>query len=161
VGQVAERPASAATLRDALSLKEAVTLRHLQYLSHVGLVSQRRNGTEVEYFLDIEKLEELKRELFARPRAEPAETPEEEILARFVRDGRLQKIPERPEKLRIVAAWLAEQFERGVEYPEREVNRILQQHHPDHATFRRLLVDEGFMERRAGIYWRSGASLNG
>lgn len=51
-------------------------------------------------------------------------------------------------------AFLADRFESGRRYAEREVNAILADDAPDHATLRRLLVDEGFLERADGEYWR-------
>jgi len=38
--------------------------------------------------------------------------------------------------------------------PGPKVNTLLQRHHPDFAALRRYLIDEGFMERHAGIYRR-------
>jgi hypothetical protein len=42
----------------------------------------------------------------------------------------------------------------GKRYPEAEVNALLQNHHPDCATLRRYLVDDGYLQRNRGIYWR-------
>jgi len=30
----------------------------------------------------------------------------------------------------------------------------------DHAALRRYLVDEGFLSRQAGVYWRSGGTVD-
>ena len=54
---------------------------------------------------------------------------------------------------------LAQEFEPGERYPEKEVNRRLRAWHPDFAALRRYLVDEGFMERDHGEYWRTGGSF--
>ena len=43
-------------------------------------------------------------------------------------------------------------------YTEAMVNLIIGQRHPDTAALRRYLVDDGFMSREAGVYWRSGGS---
>ena len=51
------------------------------------------------------------------------------------------------------------QFEPGQYYDEREVNRILKRYNDDYATLRRYLVDEGFMSRDAGKYWRTGGTV--
>jgi hypothetical protein len=32
--------------------------------------------------------------------------------------------------------------------------------HGDYATLRRYLVDDGFLERREGFYWRAGGSFD-
>jgi len=39
------------------------------------------------------------------------------------------------------------------------VNATIEGFHPDYATLRRYLVDEGFLNREAGIYWRSGGTF--
>jgi hypothetical protein len=41
----------------------------------------------------------------------------------------------------IILERLALEFEPGVRYPEREVNRILRPFHDDHVTLRRYLVE--------------------
>jgi hypothetical protein len=62
-------------------------------------------------------------------------------------------------KRTIVLDYLAQNFEPGRRYKEKEVNEILAAYHEDVAALRRYMVDEGFMEREAGIYWRSGGSF--
>jgi hypothetical protein len=54
---------------------------------------------------------------------------------------------------------MAQDFEPGHYYEEREVNRILKRYHDDYATLRRYLVDEGFLSRDAGKYWRTGGTV--
>jgi peptide/nickel transport system permease protein len=82
------------------------------------------------------------------------------VLRSFVRGGRLKSIPAARSKRRIVLDHLAQEFEPGRRYPEREVNAVLAAHHDDVATLRRLLVDEGFMERERGRYWRTGGTFD-
>ena len=43
-------------------------------------------------------------------------------------------------------------FERKRKYPEKEVNQLLAVRHPDAASLRRYLVDEGFMTRKNSVY---------
>ncbi len=86
--------------------------------------------------------------------------PRDPIVRRFVSRGRLVAIPARLAKRRLVLDWLAQQFEPGRVYPEATVNRMLGRFHPDFAALRRYLVDEGFMERRQGFYWRAGGSFD-
>lgn len=80
------------------------------------------------------------------------------VMRAFVRDGRLLAIPAQRAKLVVVLDRLAQEFEPGRRYPERQVNAILRRWHPDVAALRRYLVDEGFCEREAGVYWRSGGT---
>ncbi len=84
------------------------------------------------------------------------------VLAPFVWDGRVIAIPAKQAKRRLLLDLLAQEFEPGVRYPEVEVNRRLRPWHPDVATLRRHLVDEGFLDREGGggDYWRSGGTFD-
>lgn len=100
----------------------------------------------------------------APPRGAPGATgdaPDDEakVLRTFFRDGRLVRIPARRAQKRIVLDRLAQEFEVGVRVPERRVNAVLRQFHDDVAALRRYLVDEGFLDREAGQYWRCGGTV--
>ena len=83
------------------------------------------------------------------------------VLESFVApNGRLREIPARHKKRLVVLGWLVEDFQPGRRYDESEVNRILGRRHPDFATLRRRLVDEEFMQRASGVYWRTGSTAN-
>ncbi len=99
-------------------------------------------------------------EVVAGPGADISLLPRDPIVRRFVTGGRLVTIPARLSKRRLVLDWLAQGFEPGRVYPEAVVNRMLGRYHPDFAALRRYLVDEGFMERRQGFYWRAGGSFD-
>jgi hypothetical protein len=86
--------------------------------------------------------------------------PAEVVLRRFVVDGRLVAIPANRSKRLVVLDHLAGLFEPGVRYREAEVNRTLAAYHPDYAALRRYLVDEGFMVRAGGVYWRAGGTVD-
>ncbi|WP_157551244.1 DUF2087 domain-containing protein [Nocardioides jensenii] len=83
------------------------------------------------------------------------------VLGSFLTvDGRLHTIPSKRAKLLVVLDHLAQSFELGQTYPETEVNRILRGFHPDVAALRRYLVDDQFLTRDGGIYWRSGGTVD-
>lgn len=85
----------------------------------------------------------------------PMRDPQAHVRLAFFRDGRLTSLPRRRAYLLAACAELADRFERGRRYTEREVNDILAGDAPDPATLRRLLVDEGLLERdAAGTCWR-------
>jgi hypothetical protein len=84
---------------------------------------------------------------------------EPEVVRRFMRGGRLTEIPSNRSKRLAVLDRLAQEFEPGRRYPERQVNEILGRFHQDVASLRRYLVDEGFMERARGRYWRTGGTF--
>jgi hypothetical protein len=99
----------------------------------------------------------------ARPAPDPTgDAPEDEarVLRSCFRAGRLTQIPAQRSKRRVVLDRLSQEFEAGVRYPERQVNATLRRFHPDVAALRRYLVDEGFLSREDGTYWRTGGSVD-
>lgn len=84
----------------------------------------------------------------------------ERVLANFLdADGRLHTIPTRRAKRLVVLDHLAQEFDPGRVYPESEVVEILTRFHPDHAALRRYLVDDLFLSREDGHYWRTGGTV--
>jgi hypothetical protein len=97
-----------------------------------------------------------------RPGPDPTDdVPEDDarILRRYFRGGRLTQIPPQRARKLVVLDRLAQEFDVGARYSERQVNAILRRFHEDVASLRRFLVDEGFLDRAAGEYWRSGGSV--
>ena len=78
----------------------------------------------------------------------------------FTADGRLHTIPSKQSKRFVVLDHLAQRFEPGRDYTEAEVNESLAEVHPDYAALRRYLVDDLFLTREAGHYWRSGGTVD-
>lgn len=74
-------------------------------------------------------------------------------------NGRLEQMPAKRSRRLVVLDHLARMFEPGHRYPEREVNDMLRTVWPDHAALRRYLVDEGFLDRADGVYWRAGGTV--
>jgi hypothetical protein len=82
------------------------------------------------------------------------------VLRVFLDDGgRLRAMPAKWSKRMVVLDYLSQLFEPGVRYPEAEVSALLRAFHPDYAMLRRYLVDEGFLARSEGIYWRTGGTV--
>ena len=84
----------------------------------------------------------------------------EEQFRPFVQDGRIVAMPARPARRRLLLDCVAQAFEPGLRYPEAVVDDVLRQLCEDHAVLRRYLVDEGFLSRQAGVYWRSGGTVD-
>jgi hypothetical protein len=87
-------------------------------------------------------------------------TPEEAVLSNFMRDGRIVTMPAKRSRRLVLLDYVAQNFEIGVRYAESEVNRTLRDLHEDYAALRRYLIDEGFMTREHGVYWRTGGSVS-
>jgi hypothetical protein len=89
-----------------------------------------------------------------------AEVDDAETLRRFFApDGRLHTMPTRHVKRQLVLDRIAQRFEPGRTYDEREVDAVLKEIHDDHAALRRYLVDDGFLTREANVYRRSGGTF--
>jgi hypothetical protein len=84
---------------------------------------------------------------------------DQRVVDTFVKDGRLVQMPARHAKRRIVLDAIAQRFEIGTTYSETEVNAILRELYDDVAALRRYLVDEDFLSRADGRYWRSGGAV--
>ncbi|HEY3079013.1 MAG TPA: DUF2087 domain-containing protein [Chloroflexota bacterium] len=143
-----------------IDVKPPTVSQHLKHLRVVGLVAVRAEGNSHLHRLDMEKLRRLVRETTEPEKIVSfgadveADAWERQVLDNFFRGERLKEIPASLKKRRMILKWLTSRFDPGVEYPEARVNTLLQRHHPDFAALRRYLIDEGFMERHAGIYRR-------
>ncbi len=96
-----------------------------------------------------------------RPSLTEALRNRDAVLRAFVaQDGSLVGIPVRIGKRLVVLNYVAQSFPIGETWPESTVNAVLAPFHPDVAMLRRYLVDEGFLDRRDGRYWRSGGTTD-
>ncbi len=104
----------------------------------------------------------------AARREAPAEPPSEHggetddrrrVLDRAIVDGRLVAMPAKHSRRLIVLDHIAQRFEPGLRYSERQVNAILASIDTDTAALRRYLVDERFLDRADGEYWRIGGTF--
>lgn len=161
-GSLAAADAAATSLAETLGLPIDRVRRHLTRLASAGVA--RLQPDRRTYRLDAETLR-WAAEQVGPPRGAgialgAVNEDEEAVLNAFFRDGRLLEIPTKASKRRIVLQRVAIEFEPGVRYDEREVNAIVGAFHTDHASLRRYLVDEGFLDREGGEYWRSGGRVD-
>ncbi len=160
LGLLAERERSVEELATLLGLRAPTVSHHLAALREVGLASMRSEGTTHVYHFNPAPLRSLNRQLAPERLAEipddlEADAWERKVLGDYLENGRLKQIPATHRKRLVVLKWLAGKFEPDRRYVELEVNAILAEFHDDYASLRRYLVDEGFMDRRAGVYWRT------
>ena len=95
-----------------------------------------------------------------RPDLQDALRDRDAVLRSFLApDGTLTSIPTKIRKRLVVLDRLSQEFEPGEKFTENEVNNRLRAFHPDVAALRRYLVEEGFLDRADGQYWRSGGTV--
>lgn len=150
-----------AEVAQAAGVSRREALQALSRLAAGGLVARDGEGWR---FVG-EALEEAVRAAAPATPQEPedhgvADPAAARVLARYLRGGRLLSIPSARGKRLVVLDHLARLFEPGVRYPEREVNAFLRAFHDDVAALRRYLVDEGFLSREGGVYWRTGGTVD-
>lgn len=160
VGAVAHRRRSAADIAARTGLGQRAVLRVLAAARQQGVV----DVVDGAYRLDPAVLAEVARQLPSPPPAAErvgyGMTDEERgVLARFFRGERLVELPAQRRKRLIVLERLALEFEPGARYAEADVNAALATFADDVATLRRALVDEGFLDRAEGVYWRAGGRV--
>ena len=142
----------------ATGLSSAQVGKALGKLVDVGLVVGKGGQSTIA----AEVFQQAARVTLARPAAgghDALPAADRKVMNAFVVDGRLQSIPSSPGKRLVILDWLAQMFEPGRHYSEAMVNLTLGQRHADTAALRRYLVDEGFLDREASVYWRSGGSV--
>ena len=76
----------------------------------------------------------------------------------FLGDGRIETMPAKHSRRLLLLDQVAQAFEPGVRYTESQVSLFLGELHPDYAALRRYLVDEEFLSRANGQYWRTGGT---
>lgn len=155
LGRAAEGAVDTAEIAAAHGVPERAVRIALGKLRGAGLIAD-------DLRLDVAQLRDLASTL---PQAAPADPglvgdgwseDEADVLGRFFSGNRLTSIPAGHAKRLVVLERLAQEFEPGLRYAEAEVNFTLQLFHGDYAALRRYLVDEGFLTRADGVYWRTG-----
>lgn len=159
LGHAAAGPVDVPRIAAALGVPERELLEAVGGLRQAGLLTD-------DLRLDVEALRGIGRSLpgLEPPAPEVLEgvwsSEELEVLARFFEGSRLREIPAARGKRRVVLERISQEFQPGVRYDERRVNSVLQVFHPDYAALRRHLVDEGFLTRAEGVYWRTGGRFD-
>jgi hypothetical protein len=156
LGATTESAVAGTTGLDPKTIRKA-----LDRLMKGGLVeASRPDGLRVatERFKDV-----AQQAAAARPQRRPedfgATADQAGVLRNYLVDGKLTHIPAQRSKRLVVLDFLAGQFEPGRTYPEDQVNYLLGRFHRDYAALRRDLVEEEFLERRHGFYWRTGGTV--
>ena len=147
-------------LAERLSLSPATISFHLKKLEDAGAVLSRKEQYYTMYA--------LRREVFmtrildviseqssqADVQAQRDAAYREKVVSTFFQYDKLVSIPAQRKKRRICLEVIAEAFEPGRPYEEKDVNEIILRFHDDYCTIRREMICEGIMERTGGTYTR-------
>jgi len=156
---VRTKPRHGEELALILALNPATVSHHLAILTQAGLLTSKKDQYYQTYSLVGDALKKTLAEMVYLPQTGLADSVVEDayrkkVLQTFMRLGRLVCIPAQLKKRQIVLERVAEEFEYGREYSEREVNIILLDFHDDVASLRRGLIELGLLARAKGVYRR-------
>lgn len=160
IGLLARQDYSVEELAAILHLSSATVSHHLRRLVKARLVQAKADQHYHVYSLQLEVLHEMSQQILSKDTLQ--ETTEvldlnaydRKVLRDYMEDGRLKSIPRQWKKRDVIVRYLAEQFEPGQRYTEKEVNEIISRTYEDYATFRRELIDGRYMARDREVYWR-------
>ena len=160
VAMLMEKPMYVELISDRLGINASTVSFHLKKLEHVGLVRSEKEQYYQMYHIDISKLDfNVSDEIMRVASANKTEQQREDnykkkIIDNFFVDGKLKSIPVQRKKRNVILEVLAQDFEIGKEYTEKEVNVLISAHHDDFCTLRREFIMEKLFTRDKGIYIR-------
>lgn len=162
IGILAQKEASVEELAAILEVSPSTASHHLSKLAEIGLVTARVDGYYNLYRLETGALEAMAQRLLVKETLpEVAEdldrkAYDRKILREYLNeDGTIRQLPTNQRKLDVVLAYIAEHFELGQTYTEKEVNQVIGALHEDISGLRRDLIMFTYMdrERDGSAYW--------
>lgn len=147
-------------LAERLELTPSTVSFHMKKLEDAGLVSSRKEQYYTVYSLNRELLGTTLSELSASSPEQVDEQQKREeayrqkVIRSFFEYDRLRSIPVQRKKRLICLEQIAERFELGRTYEEKELSEIIASVHEDYCTIRRDMVDEGILRRDGSRYVR-------
>ena len=147
-------------LAQRLALTPPTVSFHLKKLAEAGAVTAEKCQYYMVYSLNREL---FRQEMLDILLAESEDATEQQrrdedyrkkVLESFFVDGKLVSIPAQRKKERIILERIAQSFEPGRDYSEREVNIMIADFHDDFCTIRRDMVAEKLLSREDGVYRR-------
>lgn len=85
--------------------------------------------------------------------SERMEKYRQKVLKAFIVNKRVTKLPVQKKKRMLIIEEIAKKFKRSLMYNENEVNEIILELYDDYCTVRRIMIEEGMMEREKQTYW--------
>ena len=147
-------------LAERLELTPPTVSFHMKKLEDAGLVVSRKEQYYTVYSLNRDMLEKTLSEVAA---SEPEQIDEQQkreevyrqkVISAFFEYDRLRSIPVQRKKKLICYERIAERFEPGRVYEEKEVNAIISPVFEDYCTIRRDMISEGIFRRDGSRYVR-------
>lgn len=157
-GRLAIQPQSLAELSESIQLPSEHVRQQVEQLVQAGLVrleNERYAFNQAALATWAEVIHAGQGKDPSEPEIEAGDAFERKVLRDFLNtDGTIKAFPVQEKKFLVIVHYALQVFEPGVRYTEKQVNELLRRYHPDTALLRRSMVDNRYMARQAGIYWR-------
>ena len=145
-------------LAQRLDLTPPTISFHLKKLAEAGAVTGTKNQYYTVYSLNRELFKGSMLDIILEESDEASQQQQREeeyrrkVIESFFEGGKLKSIPAQRKKERIILERIAESFEAGRDYSEREVNIIIADFHDDFCTIRRDMIADKLLSRENGVY---------
>lgn len=163
IGLLTQKEASVEELATLLEVSSSTVSHHLSKLAEIGLVSARADGYFNVYRLETSRLDQLARQLLSEETLPEVakdldrKAYDRKILRDYLNeDGTIHQLPTNQRKLDVILGYIADHFDFGRMYTEKEVNEIISALHDDIAGLRRDMIMMCYLdrERDGSAYWR-------
>ena len=147
-------------LAERLELTPPTVSFHMKKLEDAGLVVSHKEQYYTVYSLNRDVLD---RTIYEAATSEPEQIEEQQkreevyrqkVIKAFFEYGKLRSIPVQRKKKLICYELIAEHFQPGRVYEEKEVNAIISPIYEDYCTIRRDMISEGILKRDGARYVR-------
>ncbi|MBN2041395.1 MAG: metalloregulator ArsR/SmtB family transcription factor [Spirochaetes bacterium] len=155
---VMDKPQYVEELANRVDLAVSTVSFHLKKLEKAGLVNSEKEQYYTVYSLNNELFNLSLRELVTIDNIEKyiqderVEKYRQKVIKTFFKKKRLIKLPVQRKKKLIVLNEFLRLFEMNRMYTETEIDEMINTLYDDHCTIRRMLVDEGVMNRNNQTY---------
>ena len=141
-------------LSEKFGLTPATLSFHMKKLERAGLVTKTREQYFTNFSLVSEIYDKKLSEIIEliNTTAPKNDTFRKKVITNFMHRGKITQFPRQHKKRLILLEEVIKHFAEDKIYKEKEVDKIISEIFSDYCTLRRMLIDEGFMERKEGNY---------
>jgi len=152
-------------LAERLNLSSATISSHMKKLESIGAVQPRKEQYYTTYSLCSSVfapriIDLIQSEPQNTANDEREEAYREKILATFMKNGKISKMPAQLKKKLVLIEEICRSFEAGVPYTEKEVNIKIADFYDDFCMVRRFFVDFGLFSREDNVYFKKDGKIS-
>lgn len=142
-----EKDTYAEYLADRLNVSAPTINYHMTKLEKSGIVRSEKLGRYTIYSVNREIMDKPVWELIKSIVSfDDTISYEQKVITNFFEYGRLKQIPSQLKKREIIIGYIAQKFELGKIYSEKELLSVIIDIHDDYCTIRRDLIGFGYFE---------------